>query len=592
MNTLHLRWFRLLLAGLAIIAALLLVQSPWGQRVNALLLDTFTRWQVDTAAPDDIVIVDIDDASLQQIAPWPWPRSLMAALITRLYANHRLKGLALDMVFPESKTPAGDQRLAQVVKEKGVCIAQAFDTGASHRKVGALAAPTPLSVLHPLSATGYVGNYPALAHAARCSGHITPHSDADGVVRRMPSGFHYGGKTWPWLAGALAAAARSQPVAEPMQPIPFRHAVQSWRAVPAHLILTGQLPPHALDGAWVLVGSTALGLNDAVVTPLNTWTPGIVLHAELLDSRLRPLPTAVAALTVWPWLVAGLIVIWIQQTLQRGWLAAGALGLVVLNGLWLAAAAVLWQARQDFDAIAPFWMTVLALLIMLPFEWRWVLRRHWRLARLFRGYLAPAVVERLLREDERTGDVLAPKRRDITVMFADIEGFTQLSRAYPADELARLTREVLALLTDQVHRFEGTLDKYIGDAVMALWNAPLDQPDHADRAMQCAFSMVAALEQWNRAHPEWPDIRIHIAINSGEAMVGDLGTALRHTYTAIGHTVNQADRMLACARDAGQSIVIAETTAARLHQEYAPHAYCICRAGVGCQPPGDQQRLF
>jgi adenylate cyclase len=177
-------------------------------------------------------------------------------------------------------------------------------------------------------------------------------------------------------------------------------------------------------------------------------------------------------------------------------------------------------------------------------------------------------------------------------MFADIEGFTQLSREMPTDQLAHLTREVLALLTEQVHRFEGTLDKYIGDAVMALWNAPLDQPDHADRAMRCALSMVAALEKWNMAHPEWPDIRIHIAINTGEAMVGDLGTPLRHTYTAIGHTVNQADRLLGCARDAQRPVVISVNTEARLQMAYESQVYCVCREHQGCAPPRHQQRLL
>ncbi len=592
MNTSSLPWLRLLLASLAIIAAFLILESPTGRQFNARLLDAYTRWQADEAAPPDVVIIDIDDASLQQVAPWPWPRQLLADLIRRLAQTNHLRGIALDMVFPEDKDKQGDERLAQVISRYGVCVAHAFDTGSAARSIGYLATPTPLKILRPISATGYVGHYRRLALSARCSGHITPHVDRDGVVRRMPTGFRYQGRVWPWLAGALTVARDPQPVQQAYLAIPYRHQLTSWRAVPAHAIFSGALPPHALDGTWVLIGSTALGLNDAVVTPLGNWTPGIVLHAELLDARLHPLPSPVPGLIVWPWMVVGLITLLTLWGLAHERLLFGATGLVLLNGAWLALADLLWLARQDFWVMLPLVATLTLLLVLLPFEWRWVLRRHWRLARLFRSYLAPVVVERLLRADDAGHNVLNPQKRQITVMFADIEGFTQLSRELPTDQLARLTRDVLSLLTEQVHHFEGTLDKYIGDAVMALWNAPLDQPDHADRAMQCALSMVQALEKWNRAHPEWPDIRIHIAINTGEAMVGDLGTSLRHTYTAIGHTVNQADRLLDCARDTGREVVVSAQTAMLLQRSYPVDRYCVCQSGSGCLPPKEQERLF
>jgi len=381
MKASSLQWFRLLLASLAIITAWLALQTPWGQRLNLSLLDLYTRWQAVDEAPADIVIVDIDDASLQRVAPWPWPRARMAELIERLYREHRLRGMALDMVFPEGKLRADDLRLARTIARHGVCIAHAFDTGAAGRAIGHLAAPTALPIVHPLQASGYVGNYSLLAQEASCSGHITPQADFDGVVRRMPAGFRHGSQTWPWLAGALTARLDQSAVQRRYLPIPYRHRLRSWRAVPAHAVLSGELPPHALDGAWVLVGSTALGLNDAVVTPLNAWTPGVVLHAELLDARLHPLPPPLPGLPLWPWGVAVAILAWTLWAVRRERLLWGGVGLLTINLVWLAVAAALWRARVDFAVAAPLLTTWLALLLLLPFEWRWVLRRHWRLAR-------------------------------------------------------------------------------------------------------------------------------------------------------------------------------------------------------------------
>jgi adenylate cyclase len=161
-------------------------------------------------------------------------------------------------------------------------------------------------------------------------------------------------------------------------------------------------------------------------------------------------------------------------------------------------------------------------------------------------------------------EVLEPSVRQITVLFADIEGFTKLSTQISTQELAKITRQVLNILTNEVHAFEGTLDKYIGDAAMAIWNAPLDQRNHAELAVKSAISMVKKLEKYNLENPNQPTIQVRIGIHSGDAMVGDLGTKLRHTYTAIGDSVNIAHRLHEKSKDYGSFILISKDVFSQL----------------------------
>ena len=538
-----------------LIGSALIMQPPaWLKYLDQPVLDAFTRWQLTDRAPDDIVIVDIDEESLQQIAPWPWPRDVMAKLL-RAIERMQPSGIGLDMVFPESRDPEADRILAHVVQESTVpiCIAQAFDLfGRARRHIGLLAGGHPVSpMFKAVSASGYVGNYPQLAQAAHCVGHITPWLDHDGLVRQVPRWIQLDHQAWPFLSAALLAQ-RPEGDAR-LVPVPYRIRPENWTAVSAWRVLLDSLNPDLIKGRWVLIGSSALGLGDKVTTPVHPWLPGVVIHAELLDGLLRPLPKMPLSEKLATWIGLTLLVLSVTTLiiLRRFYSALGVM--MILMGLWLASAFVLWQARVYFPVTVPVWAGGIMLLTLLPWAWWQLYRQQKHIRQLFEGFVSPEVVSQLLRAPETT---LAPQKKEVTVLFADISGFTQLSKQVSTEDLAQITQEVLTILTEQVHRYQGTVDKYIGDAVMAFWNAPMAQPDHACRAMRCALAMQQALAQWNARHPERAPVRIHIAVHTGEVMVGDLGTRYRHTYTAIGDTVNVAARLLERASHVAGQLVL------------------------------------
>lgn len=559
----------------AILAAGIIVLF-WGRGVTGLdrwMLDEMTRQQLRSDIPDEIVIVDIDDKSLQLLGPWPWPRALIAALVHRIGMSDP-QGVALDMVFPEETGTEGDLDLAKAVKESHVCIAQAFELknqtkeGDGHHS-GILRE----GELHGkgVRATGYIGNYPALAKAASCAGHTTPWLDQDGLLRRVPSYITFGNRSWPYLAAAMSDY---HPHGR-FTVVPYRFVHDAWHTVPAWMVLTAETASQLdLQGRWVLVGSTALGLGDAVATPIHPWLPGVVVHAELLSAILEPLPEPPVSPIKFTWLFAGLSLLILSVLVVRNQLRKAFLVAVVLAGIWLVLTWWLWLARVEFPAALPVGLIMIYLPLAVIAAWLNAVHHNRYLRALFSPYLAPQVVERLL-ASTHPDSVLEPQRRRITVMFADISGFTRLSQRMDTEELAVLTREILTLLTEQVHQHQGTVDKYIGDAVMAFWNAPLDQPDHADRAMACALDMISALDAWNAARTEHPSIRIRIALHTGEAMVGELGTDFRHTYTAIGATVNLADRLLSCAGNDAPIIVSPQLVAA-WQRTYPESHYRVC----------------
>jgi len=549
--------------------SLLIMQQPqWLKHFDQPVLDAFTRWQLTQRIPDDIVIVDIDDQSLQRIAPWPWPRDVIGKLLQTIEQAQPL-GIGLDIVFPEPRDAQADQALAHQVQNSTVriCIAQAFDLhGSQPRHIGALATGWPVSPgAAAIAASGYVGNYPQLAKAARCAGHITPWLDADGLLRRLPGWIRFNQQIWPFLSAAMLG--RTSTVQATFVTVPYRIHPQNWLALPAWRLLLGQADPAMLKGRWVLIGSSALGLGDKVATPIHPWMPGVVVHAELLDGLLRPLPSPSISPLWFVWVSLTLLVVGMTVLIVRKRLYAALVVALVIAVGWMGSAYLLWHSRIYFPVTVPWMASGLMILTLLPWAWWRLYQQQRHIRRLFEGYVSPEVVSQLLQAPQ---DTLAPQKKQITVLFADITGFTQLSKQLSTEKLAEITRQVLTILTEQVHRHQGTVDKYIGDAVMAFWNAPVEQPDHACRAMRCALSMQRALAEWNARNPDQSPVRIHIAVHTGEAMVGDLGTHYRHTYTAIGDTVNRAARLLEQANDVAGQIVFSKQSLNAACRQCAP----------------------
>lgn len=565
----------------AIVAPVSLSGNVWTRTIlnqvsflpNEWLRDAFLRLQVSNEPEPRILVVDIDEASLAEFGPWPWPRERLSGLVEILLAEYAARGVALDILLPSGTGSDGDKRLALLAAHGPLVPAQAFDFDFAGNR------PQPVRDGHlggasanyagGVPATGYLGNYPALAEAPHI-GAIGFIPDPDGTLRRVPLVTQFGGRHYPALALALLECCSGKPMPSladtGLMRIPYRRDWRAYTVVSAADILQQRIVPDSASGRLVLVGSSSLGMGDRVATPLAASRPGLGVQAlilsALLDRQEDRLPTQ------WPGrLLACLfaLVSSIACTLAFPRLSAAAcVGLLGLgSAVWLAIAYVLTRHDPDFAPIGPLATNLFLLAVAVPYQWHQAQRRSRHLLQTLRQYVAPTVVEQLLRSVEE--DPLRPRRCDVTTLVADMEGYTTQVELLPVEEAARLTRDFLDCLTGEVIAHQGTLDKYTGDGMMAFWGAPLPLERHADLALDAAREMtrrVAALSDERVRQGHLP-LRVRIGIESGTAMAGDFGTSFRSIYTAVGDSVNTAARLEQVARDFPHDIIIGPGTIAR-----------------------------
>jgi adenylate cyclase len=582
---------RLTIFGLISLLGCLLatgVWSPESYRRLGYALDDWRQVQLLTAVPDSrIALVDIDERSLDAIGPWPWPRAVMARLAQTLFTQYHAKAVGLDVMFPEEGSPDGDRALLAVAHQFPLVFAEAFalSGGAEAPHTGhvggALAAGT--RAAHAPVASGFVGNFFDATDV--CVGHVTPHASADGIVRSIAPLIRYADAVYPMLAWQLihcgtGSLSSSVPIASlpvdshGLMHIPFRYKVQALDVVPAYDVLSQNAPSALLANRYVLIGSSALGLTDHVASPIDPWLPAVVVHAELLGELLdlgsKEDATSLAAWLPVVWTACSIVVFAVLFRMQHASIAL--VSMIVATLLWLV---LLASTRSVPAAVAalPLIPVGVFLLVQAPIEWIYSLAAIRSFERRFSRYLPPTVLCEIIRKRELA--TFKPERRQISVLFVDIEGYTRLAEQLPPEQLVAMTDVILTQLTDCVHHTEGTLDKYMGDALMAFWGAPLAQPDHADRALDCALAMLRELKVLNRsALPVFDGrtIRVRIGVNSGTAVVGEIGSTLRKSYTAIGDTVNVASRLQEHAKTLETTLLIGHETA----QQTERHRLKIC----------------
>jgi len=571
---------RLTIFGLVSLTACLLACDIWlpqPYRRLGYAIDDWQQVQLLSARPDSrIALIDIDEHSLEVIGPWPWPRAVIARLAENLFVQYHARAVGLDVMFPEAGSPEGDHALLAVARRFPLVFAQAFalSSGANAPHAGhlggALAAGT--NTPHAPVASGYVGNF--FDTADLCVGHVTPHASLDGVVRSIAPLIEYANAAYPMLAWQLmrcradgrspGVPIHSLPVdSDGLMHVQYRHSVQSFDVVSAYDVLAQTAPSALLANRYVLVGSSALGLTDHVASPIDPWLPAVVVHAELLGEMLD-LESGKGTTLSFPWLpmvwtACSIVVFSVLFRTQRASIALVAL--VAVTSLWLVLLVSTRCVPASLAAL-PLVPATAFMFVQAPIEWIFSQAAIRSFERRFSHYLPPTVLREIIRQ--RGLATFKPERRQISVLFVDIEGFTRLAEQMPPEELAAMTDVILSTLTDCVLKSQGTLDKYMGDALMAFWGAPLAQPDHADRALDCAIAMLRGLEALNRsALPilEGRTIRVRIGVNSGSAVVGEIGSTFRKSYTAIGDAVNVASRLQEYARTLETSLLIGQETA-------------------------------
>jgi adenylate cyclase len=550
--------------------------QPLGNR----LTDTLQRAHAARVAPDpQIVILDIDEPTLarmqDQAGRWPWPRSVYAELLPGLLAQ-KPKAVVFDILFTERDTlhPESDEAFAEVLRGSelvylpmvrldprhdldGVPLREVADA-LRLEKTSAADPGARASLLPPL----------ALPPETWRTGTINYLEDRDGVGRR----YHLHHDLYGWrLLSMPARLAQDFGWRVPAQSdirLAYRAGDGGFRHVSFADLFedlregAGRRPRDEFRDAIVVIGTSASGLRDQRVTPLSNLYPGVEILATAIDNLKngRAMQEPAAA---WPVLIAASLIAGIAAVFAFGagpFLAGGTLiaaGLVVLGAAWMAMQRDV--ALPVFEPLA-FATAFYGLTALLAWRREREARRH--AVRLFGRFLNPEVVRQLIDRGE-TVESLSGRTCQLSVLFSDIRGFTSLSEARPAQEIVDLLNRYFARQVAVVFRHGGTLDKFIGDCIMAFWGAPLEDPQHARRAVQCALDMERELLAFRRELGEaGRDFDVGIGVHSGSAVVGFIGAEQKLEYTAIGDTVNLASRIEGLTRDVARVLVSGETARA------------------------------
>lgn len=568
--------------GIGLVACVLAVSIEWLRpsfvvSLDEALRDTALQLQAERQPEDRVVVVDINEVALSDIGPWPWSRQQVADLVEILLGTYEARAVGLDIVFTEPGDTQGDARLASLAAHAPLALAQIFDYTPRSASImqGQLAGgvPSPQPAPGAINAYGYIANHAGLS-GARCIGNIGYQPDADGVLRRLPALTHYQGQDYPHLASALLACGNPSTLvahgdSQGLWRVPYRHALSAYTVISATDILRETAPKALMTGRYVLVGSSALGLGDRVSTPLAPISAGVMVHAasfsgllDLAEGRTQAPWSGRLWLLVWSVLSIGLAVFCISRLPAWG-------GLLLLLGLvvsWLGLAFAGIARQAEWSVTAPLWAYFFLLVVAVPHEWWQTQRKSRRLMTTFSHYVAQPVLDEIVRLGLQHS--LTPTLRDVTVLIADMEGYTRATSSMSLGDAATLTKDFLACLTRPVLQGFGTLDKYSGDGLVAFWGAPLPCPDQADRAVTAGLAILEEVREFNtqRQRAGFAPVQVRIGIESGRALVGDLGTSFRSTYTAVGDCINFASRLESAARDLPTQLVIGAAANALLRE--------------------------
>jgi len=602
-----------LIVGAVIVASLALrVWDPSPvARLRSLVFDSYQRLaplNFDSELP--VRIVDIDEESLKRIGQWPWPRTVLAELVDKLGENGAA-AIGFDIVFPEpdrlspanavqywpqstaiadlkpelEKLPSNDQIFADAIGSAPVVL-------------GFIALPHTNTLPETKSSFAHGGDDPrlfapyykgaavslkVLQNPALGSGALNWIPEFDQIIRRMPIVVRLDDAMYPSLAadmlrlaqGASTYVIKSSGASGEKAfgektgivkvrigdfEVPTEANGQMWmrftpqtrdRYLSAWQVLNGDIGQDAIAGRIILIGTSAAGLLDLRATPLEASVPGVELHAQAIEQIIRgaylmrpdfATPAELLYILVLGVLIA--VLIYRAGALGGALLAIGAV-ICVIGLSWYAFDHLGWLVDPIYPTIslAAIYLAGTSV-VFLRTE-----RERNRVRNAFSHYMAPALVERLANEPDRLK--LGGETRDMTLLFSDVRGFTSISEGLDAEELTRFLNALFTPLSNIILEEQGTIDKFMGDALMAFWNAPLDDPDHPSHACRAALRMIDEIqtlnEHWREeaeaADRHYKHVKLGIGLNTGLCCVGNLGSETRFDYSVIGDNVNVASRL-------------------------------------------------
>jgi adenylate cyclase len=600
------------------------------EEIRVRTFDSFQRIEPrKKLATSPVAVIDIDESSLRKLGQWPWSRTKIADLVADLTRLGAVV-IAFDVIFaePDRLNPdvAADtfRNLDDETKAKLRALPsndQVFADAMRHSRVvlgesGLAEVQAELDNTLPVTGLAMLGedpqrfmfrfpgllrNTPVLEQAASGRGLLTINPERDGIVRRVPMIMLAQGVTMPSLSFEMLRVitgtdtifiksdqAGIKSIGVKGFQIPTDANGQLWVhfarrdasiLIPAVDVLEGRVPPERIKGKLVLIGTSAVGLNDLKTTPVSRAMPGVEIHAQVIESALTHAvlsePSYGFAIEFFAAIVLGILVmIFAPQFGPIVLVAIGALFATLLIG-------TSWYFYQHYrlliDFTYPLMSTTAIYLALIFFSFVREQKQRRQIRSAFGQYLSPALIEQLANSPEKL--VLGGEEREMTIMFSDVRGFTTISESYKNDPqgLTALMNRFLTPLTNAILERKGTIDKYMGDAIMAFWNAPLDDRQHQLNACEAAVNMLERIDELNAlreseakegGHAYIP-LNVGVGLNTGVCVVGNMGSDLRFDYSVLGDSVNLASRLEGQSKEYGFPIIVGSRTALAVKDKFA-----------------------
>lgn len=562
---------------------------PWSRDRLGLLMDKLFDQYGIAVAGFDVVFAERDESS--------------GIKVLQKIGNNQLKN---DTLFQETLAEIRphleyDRLFADTLRNRKVVLGYYLNSQGNANKSGALPEPVfPAGTFSGKSIGftrwfGYGGNLPELQKAAAGAGHFTFLVESDGEVRRVPMLVEINGAYYESLSLAVVRTLLGHPRLLPgfaeqktgeyaglewlelgtdrgmlkipvdsdvATFVPYRGKQGSFPYISVADVLHDRVTPAQLKDKIVLIGTTAPGLLDLRATPVAEVYPGVEVHANMiagiLDQNLKERPAYMLGAEVMWLLLLGITLSILMPRLEpaKAMLASG-FCFAITQGLSL----VMWRYGNTYMPVANT-TVMIALLFALDMSYGYFIesRTKRQITGLFGQYVPSELVEEMSQHPESVS--MEGKSREMTILFSDVRGFTSISEALDPKELTVLMNEFLTPLSRVVHKYRGTIDKYMGDCIMAFWGAPLPDPGHARNALLAAIEMQATLKalQPRLKKRGWPEIRVGVGINTGRVSVGNMGSEIRVAYTVMGDAVNLASRLEGLTKQYGVDIIVGENT--------------------------------
>ncbi len=581
--------------------------------------------------PSTVAIVDIDEKSLATHGRWPWPRNKMAMLLEKL-RNHGVIVIAFDIIFSEPErnvvqrilqNESTSDKIAPGTKLELEKLQSYFDndkifsetiegddvvlgfvlTSNPHDHIGML--PKPILELTKEQAEntllnkmpGHITDIELLQKSAKGAGFVTSLTDNDGIIRHYPIVLQHGDSIYPSLALSTAMeyllinelgfdfaeladkslvlenillGNKPVPTDEKGQVlIPYQGLSGTYEYFSASDILTDKVPAGALRNKIVFIGTSAIGLGDLHATPFESNFPGVEIHATVADILLSgTFPTEpdwdFGAL-LFMILFFGTLFALFAPFLSVAWALFTPMILIavlVYFNSWL------WQYHEIYLSTFTVYLMMFAISIVnIAYGFLFESRKRTQMKEMFGQYVPPAHVEQMT--ESKKAYTFEGESRNMSVLFADIRNFTGISEKLSANNLKQLLNDYFTPMTKIVFDNNGTIDKYVGDMIMAFWGAPLENKNHALDAVKAGFAMLKAADTMGQEFAQMgaDEIKIGIGINTGNMNVGDMGSKYRRSYTVLGDSVNLSSRLEAATKFYHVNFIISELTLSELHNE-------------------------